>query len=63
MSIYYKINEQYVYGPVSKQEVQTLAVHHKLTYENGDIYIGTSIPIDYLENRLVPREIQSIEEQ
>ena len=48
-------DDPYVYGPITQEEFNNLAVNHRATYFTGQLYIGVSSPLDYLADRLVQR--------
>jgi hypothetical protein len=49
------IEEPYLYGPITEEELNNLAVNHRMTYINNQIFIGTFTELEYLRDRLIER--------
>ena len=55
-------DDPYVYGPITQEEFENLAVGHRATYYGNQLYIGVSCPLDYLADRLVQKPEPVVEQ-
>lgn len=51
-----KLLTDYIYGPMTKEEVKLIPIRHQLTYHDRNIYIGTNELLDMFSDKLIPRE-------
>jgi len=47
--------DPYVYGPVTQEEFDNIAINHRMTYINGEIYVGVSRELEEFSDRLIQR--------
>ena len=47
--------DPYVYGPISQEEFNSITINHRMTYINGEIYVGVSQEIELFSNKLVQK--------
>ena len=61
---YTKMDDPYVYGPITQEEFENLAVNHRMTYINNEIFIGVPIALEQFTDRLIakPEPVQTTEE-
>lgn len=57
MNILDKIDDTYVYGPLSASDVAEILVPHRLIKEDDGFYVGTAIPQDQWFSALIPRPV------
>ena len=58
------MDDPYVYGPITQEEFENLAVNHRMTYINNEIFIGVPIALEQFTDRLIakPEPVQTTEE-
>jgi hypothetical protein len=48
-----KMDDPYIYGPVTQEEFESLAVNHRMTRVNNEIFIGVPIALEQFADRLI----------
>jgi|APGre2960657404_1045060.scaffolds.fasta_scaffold175274_2 hypothetical protein len=48
-----KLEEPCIYGPITDEEFNLIPVPHRMTYLNGDRYIGVKNPLDMFESKRI----------
>jgi hypothetical protein len=56
-------DDPYVYGPITEEEFESLTVHHRMSFINGQRYIGVVSPIQQFQDRTIQRPIPLEPEQ
>ena len=58
-------DDPYVYGPITQEEFESLTVHHRMTYVNGQIYIGVVGKLEEFKDRIIqrPQQQEPVEDQ
>jgi len=55
--MYELFDDPYIYGPLTKNEYETIAVNHRMTVNENGYYIGVSREIPQYEERQIHRPV------
>jgi hypothetical protein len=55
---YRNFEDSFVYGPLTKEEFDTIPVNHRMTYINGELFIGVNVELEQFADRLIPKPVQ-----
>jgi hypothetical protein len=56
-----KLEEPYIYGPLTEEEFNAIPIPHRMTFLEGNRYIGVRQPLDVLEDKRIFLKIDRYE--
>ena len=51
------VDDPFVYGPLTQEEFDTIAVNHRATFVNGQIYIGVVRELEEFADRKIEKPV------
>ena len=48
-------DDAFVYGPITEEEFNNLKYNHRMTFINGERYVGLNVYLEELADRLIER--------
>ncbi|CAB4148368.1 hypothetical protein UFOVP967_20 [uncultured Caudovirales phage] len=60
ISIFERFSDQFIYGPLSDEDIKTIVISHRILRLDTGWYIGVNEEIEQFKDFFIPRPVEEI---